>query len=340
MLLSLPIILLIVWLSVVSGADRPANTTPNTEEIERFMRDHTIDKILSPNHYYNYYILEKPAISSYGPSTLYRATGRGSEAGKVVAIKMIDEAKMPSEFQARAEREVRQLLFFRHPRIVRGERAWKSGSRFYVAIEWMDKGTLARFCHGYKGGAGRAEMPKRVGAAVFKQVLLALQYLHNQFNVIHRDIKPENVMFGGEPGGAKLIDLGLCTKIRTTDDLHGNPCGSPMFSPPEVYRVRVFGKPVDIYALGLTMLFTILDPLPGNEYMKIERFLAKLLEFNGPWADKLVRGELETYFERLLGSCVAGDPSDRPTVDTLLSLVDRVEEMATDAEVAAFINQH
>ena len=55
-------------------------------------------------------------------------------------------------------------------------------------------------------------------AQVMKGVLSALEYLHDQVNVIHRDLKPENIVITSyeDLTQVKLIDFGLAVKSTKT----------------------------------------------------------------------------------------------------------------------------
>jgi serine/threonine protein kinase len=51
-----------------------------------------------------------------------------------------------------------------------------------------------------------------------KGVLSAVEYLHDQVNVIHRDLKPENIVITNydDLTQVKLIDFGLACKSTKT----------------------------------------------------------------------------------------------------------------------------
>lgn len=58
---------------------------------------------------------------------------------------------------------------------------------------------------------------EKEAAIMFKQMLLALTYLHN-VGICHRDIKPENFLFerkGDDCLDIKMIDFGLSKVLNT-----------------------------------------------------------------------------------------------------------------------------
>ena len=98
-------------------------------------------------------------------------------------------------------------------------------------------------------------------------MLSAISYLHSR-GIVHRDIKPENVLINSK-GHAVLADFGVAhifstsnrsMRVRTTEGTH-------QFWPPEYCSevtedVDPKGRPVDIWALGVTLYAFVFGVLP------------------------------------------------------------------------------
>ena len=68
-----------------------------------------------------------------------------------------------------------------------------------------------------------------------KGIFSALEYLHDEVNVIHRDIKPENIviMDYDDLTKVKLIDFGLAVKSTKLELQDYAKCGTLLYTPPE-----------------------------------------------------------------------------------------------------------
>lgn len=112
--------------------------------------------------------------------------------------------------------------------------------------------------------------PENVVKMIAAQIILALEYLHNQ-NIIYRDLKPENILLDG--GYIKIADFGLSKKL--TDGLAHSVCGTPIYVAPEVSKGSYTTKS-DLYSLGVIIHELLTGELPdtplGNDL--IDRLLS------------------------------------------------------------------
>jgi serine/threonine protein kinase len=102
------------------------------------------------------------------------------------------------------------------------------------------------------------------------QLCGALTEAHGK-QVVHRDIKPANIVISRRPGvglTATLIDFGLVKSAGQGGGLSrtGMIVGTPMYMAPEQLSATGVDDRVDIYALGLTIFFSLTGraPYPGR----------------------------------------------------------------------------
>ncbi|EFC43078.1 predicted protein [Naegleria gruberi] len=92
-------------------------------------------------------------------------------------------------------------------------------------------------------------------------IMNAFIHIHERHSMIHRDIKPENILFHftndlkyyvlGDFGLARIVDAQFSTS-------YGN--GTPRYQSPSVLNHH-YGKEVDFWSLGCTLIEVILNPL-------------------------------------------------------------------------------
>eukprot|EP01063_Lacrimia_lanifica_P029023 TRINITY_DN4355_c0_g1_i3.p1 TRINITY_DN4355_c0_g1~~TRINITY_DN4355_c0_g1_i3.p1 ORF type:complete len:571 (+),score=173.85 TRINITY_DN4355_c0_g1_i3:99-1811(+) len=128
-----------------------------------------------------------------------------------VAVKTIAKARVCHSENALRHMMIEILVLrkLRHPNIIKLFDVMQTEDRIYLVMELCPGGELYFFISGGKAGKCTPED----SAVVLKQVLLALQYCHDN-NVVHRDIKPENILIDPATKMVKLIDFGLAKFLQ------------------------------------------------------------------------------------------------------------------------------
>ncbi len=181
-----------------------------------------------------YTILEK--IGAGGKGVVYKAVK--DDTGATAALKMIRPGRNRYRAQRILEtflREIQVTKQLEHPNIVRCLGDGVAGGAPYLALEYVEGGTLDELIRHSPGG--RLDLPQAV--PLFLQLLEAVAYMHTRF-LVHRDIKPKNVLLDLRRGGAyaaKLSDMGLAcrfTALETGDFLPiVTEGGTPAYMAPE-----------------------------------------------------------------------------------------------------------
>ncbi|CAK1556321.1 unnamed protein product [Leptosia nina] len=155
--------------------------------------------------------------------------------------------------------EVNILKALRHPCITTVEEVFDSRESVYIVLEFMYGGEL--FDRITKNG----RLTERMTKLYFKQIVLAVKYLHSQ-GITHRDLKPENVLLESkeEVTLVKITDFGL-SKYVGEDSFMKTLCGTPIYLAPEVLRangVGYYGPEVDVWCLGVIFFICLVGYLP------------------------------------------------------------------------------
>lgn len=194
-----------------------------------------------------YEVLEK--IGHGGMGAVFRA--KQIKTGKEVALKVLSRHLSDNPtYVARFYREASVFDKLEHPHIINCYDFGESQGLHYLALEYVDGGTLQQTIDRVK------KLPLGDALHVTLACAYALEHAHER-NLIHRDIKPENVLIS-KKGVVKLADLGLAKPVD--DDMaltrSGVGAGTPQFMAPEQMRnARDVNGQADIYALGCMLYY-------------------------------------------------------------------------------------
>lgn len=210
----------------------------------------------------NYEILEE--IGRGGMGVVYRA--RHLDLNRTVALKVIlANLGSSSVDSARFLAEAETIAQLQHANIVTIHEVGVVGSRPFLALEYVDGGTLEDRLNGNP-------MAPVLAARYLWQLATAAEHAHER-GIIHRDIKPANVLMTSE-GLLKLTDFGLAKRlnIEQQQTQTGALLGTPSYMSPEQansYRQEI-GPATDIYGLGVVLyeLLTGRVPFVGETYLE------------------------------------------------------------------------
>lgn len=249
----------------------------------------------------DYRVLE--TLGSGAAGEAYRA--EHSETGEVVVLKLMHQRlQSDPDIQNRFVREVSVLQKLSHPNIVRYVDCGLDDGRLYLAMEWVEFGTLDEVLK----RRGRLPWRETVESAI--QICSGLEHAHER-GIIHRDLKPANLFLSAK-GLIKVGDFGLARD----GELHrltvsGNTVGTCRYMAPEQVRGDdVLTGAVDMYAVGCLMFRMLAGrpPYDGANIMEIfEHHLYSEIPSLGP-ATNGRPPELDELVKRLLTK----DPAQRP----------------------------
>ncbi|MDX2035011.1 MAG: serine/threonine-protein kinase [Isosphaeraceae bacterium] len=202
----------------------------------------------------------KRAIGRGGFGEVYYAT---SDSGKEVALKLITR-------NADVERRgVSQCMNLKCPNLltVYNIHTNESGETF-VVMEYVTGPSLASVLAKHPQG-----LPPNDVLAWLKGLVAGVDYLHDH-GIVHRDLKPANLFI--EEGIVKIGDYGLSKMISPEQaSAHSESIGTCHYMAPEISNGR-YGKPVDIYAIGV-ILFEMLTGRVPFEGQSVGEVLMKHL---------------------------------------------------------------
>lgn len=189
-----------------------------------------------------YQKIEKLGEGTYG--IVYKAQNK--ETGDVVALKRIRLDSEEDGMPCTAIREISLLKELRHANIVRLYDVVHTEKKLTLVFEHMDSDLKK-----YVDTVGDSIEPSAI-RHITRQVLCAVQFCHAH-GVLHRDIKPQNVLVSRRLD-VRLGDFGLARTYGVPLSGYSREVVTLWYRAPEVLLgSRVYGPPIDMWALGCVM---------------------------------------------------------------------------------------
>ena len=172
---------------------------------------------------------------------------------KVVTPEAFDDTERGHAYKKTFLTEASLAGKLHHPHICHIYDAVAEDALHYIVMEYVQGGTLERFC---KGATLLA--PEHIVELVFK-CTRALEYAH-RLGITHRDIKPANILAPSEHD-VKLTDFGTALIASSTTSQLGS-VGSPAYMSPEQVRELPVDFRTDMYSIGVVMYHLLTGRLP------------------------------------------------------------------------------
>lgn len=152
---------------------------------------------------------------------------------------------------------------------------------YCLILEYIPNGSLQDYAQKYKSKFNinnYIPINEKFIIQIFKQILNALKYLHNEKSIMHRDIKPDNILLD-QNWNVKISDFGLSAIYKDDNPDNKNKpnylfgenttVGRMDYIAPEVEKRQKYDFESDIYSLGLTMLYLMSYENPIQFYRNI-----------------------------------------------------------------------
>ncbi|MFO0911594.1 MAG: serine/threonine-protein kinase [Pirellulales bacterium] len=276
----------------------------------------------------DYVILQEVGRGSMG--VVFKA--RQVSLNRLVALKMVRATDSGNhDLLARFRAEAKIVARLDHPRIVRIFDFGEHQQLPYLALEWVDGGTLASRLDG-------RPWPPRDAASIIAKLAQAVEYAH-QNHVVHRDLKPSNLLVATDstPIDIKIADFGLAKIFRDIPASHetksGMVLGTPSYMAPEQASGHTsgIGPPTDIYALGAILyeLLTGRPPYRGETSLETLQQLLTIEPVSIPSLVPHVPRDLTTICEK----CLQREPDRR--YDSAAALAADLQRFLDDQPILA-----
>jgi serine/threonine protein kinase/WD40 repeat protein/Tfp pilus assembly protein PilF len=267
-----------------------------------------------------------------GMGVVYRAWQ--TSLHRLVALKMVLAGAHASPLElARFRTEAEAIARLHHPNIVQIYEIGQLGLHPYMALEYVDGGSLAQKLHG-------SPLPVREAAEWVVTLAHAVHYAH-QRGIVHRDLKPANILLlkvfttedpedpekhsgraaSGSSGFSvvkdfvpKITDFGLAKLLiggGPTLTESGVFLGTPGYTAPEqaAGKSKEIGPATDIYSLG-AILYQLLTGRPPFKAETPQETLAQV-QSQEPVSPSRLRPKLPRDLSTICLKCLEKEPGKR-----------------------------
>jgi WD40 repeat protein len=327
---------LVCWGSQADG-DTPA-ASPSLPSNVPVSRSAPEDEPALPRQVGEYEVLAE--VGRGGMGVVYQARHRGLR--RLVALKMMLSGLFASpkerlRFQLEAELAAR----VQHPNIVQVYEVGNCEGRPFLALEWVEGGSLADRLEGKPWPAGAA-------ALLIETLARAIHVAHGE-GVVHRDLKPANILLSVgqafQPDASpdvrlesltyKITDFGLAQPVEGGQTLtqSGFLIGTPGYMAPEQAAGKrgLVGPATDTYALGVVLYQLLAGQLPFQGDSAHEVLRAVL--YDEPVRPRRLQPRLPRDLEAIALHCLEKEPGRR--YPSALALAEDLERFREGKHVVA-----
>jgi serine/threonine protein kinase len=235
-------------------------------------------------------------------AAVYRAYQ--ASVDRYVALKVLPQIHSSDpEFVKRFNQEAQVLAKLIHPYIVPIYDFGEAEGYTYLVMPFIKEGTLAELITGKPFSLSDIEK-------IITQVGDALDYAHNEHDIIHRDIKPSNVLIG-ERGDCMLTDFGIAKIMESSVEItrSGTILGTPAYMSPEQGAGQKIDQRSDIYSLGVILYELCTGRVPFKAETPVAVIFKHVHDPLPPPSE--YNPEIGVNVERIILKSLAKDPDDR-----------------------------
>ena len=284
-----------------SVSQLPAEVDPEEKSFARLLT-----QALAPS-----FVLVK-RLGAGGMGAVYLA--RDPVLRRLVAVKVLaPHLATDPEARARFEREGQAVAAISHPNVVAVHSVGELENGVpYIVMQYIEGRTMADRLK------DDGPLDARSAKHVIGEVASALAAAHKK-GIIHRDIKPANILLDEDTGRTMVTDFGIAAVKQRGEDKGaqvdltqaGTTVGTPAYMSPEQILAEPVTEKTDIYSLGLLAYQLFIADGPYQVSSPGEVMAAHVKAAPRPL--HTMRGDVEPELQRLIESCLAKDPAQRPS---------------------------
>ncbi|KAI4979333.1 hypothetical protein ZWY2020_016086 [Hordeum vulgare] len=226
--------------------------------------------------------------------------------GQFFALKVI-QLNIQESIRKQIARELKISLSTQCQYVVTCYQCFYVNGVISIALEYMDGGSLADFLMTVR------TVPEAYLAAICKQVLKGLMYLHHEKQIIHRDLKPSNILINHR-GEVKISDFGVSAIISSSSAQRDTFTDTFNYMAPERINGQKHGYRSDIWSLGLVMLECATGNFPYPPCDSFYELFETVVDQPSPSAPS---DQFSAEFCSFISACMHKEATNRSSAQTL-----------------------
>lgn len=260
------------------------------------------------------YVLDK--IIGYGGFSTVRKGFRVSD-GRKVAIKIIKK-QLDGGDDYHLERELSIWRTLDHANIVCLQKVLETDNATFLICDYCANGNLLDKL--------KKPMKEEEARTIFKQLCIAVSYLHEEAKICHKDLKLENILID-QDNKVKVCDFGLAICQQPVKVINTNlplspeiiqdlecAAGSLAYAAPEqIKSAKAMTCPsTDIWSLGIILYALVTGKLPFHDDYDL-RLQQKILQGQYEMPE-----HISSSLKDLIKGCLQLKPAERLTINQVL----------------------
>jgi serine/threonine protein kinase len=197
-----------------------------------------------------YTLMDRVGCGSYGD--VWSAMRRNGSRD-LYAVKRIDKRAAGAKGLKSVMGEVETMSLLTHPNIVKLEETYQDDMYLWIVMEFLPGDSLQH-------RLDRERVSEAETRRFVMQLLMAIEYIHEK-GIVHRDLKPSNCLLSQNDLVVKISDFGLSV-LAGNEQCLSTRCGTLHYMAPEILLDKNYGKPVDMWAMGVMTHVMVVGKYP------------------------------------------------------------------------------
>lgn len=256
---------------------------------------------------------------------------RVKDTEEIVALKIMeDDIWTTPETRGRFQKEIQSLSIIEHPNIARIIDFGQSKNGHYIALEYLEGGSLLE-----RLDVEKALSPRK-SLSILQNIAEGLNQAHKR-DIIHGNLKPSKIIFTTE-GIPKIIDFCLAIIVpNTTLVMEASEKGGLRdlrYMAPEQIKGSPPAAKGDIYSLGLTFFYMLTGKTPFGALSIIDTDEIIDVHLQGGFiSPRDINNVIPSMYCELFHDMTSQDPEKR--ISSAREVVERIIEirLATNADL-------